>query len=192
ADGDYHELSQLDAEIITAAKEAIDTNYYKLIIHHFRTLADSSQARPEEKLALIDIGTSYLFLTLAKHLIFGQFDYVGANRDWHAREEGLYLAFLRGEREEGLHEALLALKPQTRQYRELRDAYEKWSMMGDSGWYRIAIPGKMAMGDSHAVVSDVKERLHQLGYHNGNDRSDYFDAATAKALAHFQRDHGLL
>lgn len=192
ADEDYHELSQLDAEIIAAAKEAIDTNYYKLIIHHFRALADSSQTRPEEKLALIDIGTSYLYLTLAKHLILGQYDYLGANRDWHEEEGALYLAFLRGEREKGLHEAIRALKPQTRQYRELRDAYEKWSMLGDSGWHPIAIPGKMAMGDSDAVVSDVKERLHQLGYQPSNNRSDYFDTATAKALALFQKDHGLI
>lgn len=81
-----------------------------------------------------------------------------------------------------------------KQYYLLRDALKKYrSIAADGKWDPIAMTGAkpMAVGESSATVSQIRERLFRLGYLSTNNRSSKYDKELAQAVLRYKKNTGI-
>ncbi len=85
-------------------------------------------------------------------------------------------------------------EPKEYHYQELKDALIKYlELQKDGGWPYVPFDGVLKPGETHNIVSLLRERLRISGDY-GNCRSDeenVYDTCLKDAIVYFQKRHGL-
>ncbi len=152
--------------------------------------------RPET-LADLEMLLTDSFLLCGSHLVHGQVNPETVLSEWFikGRVEDLAAALERGLAARDVPAALDSLRPGFATYRGLRRAYREMGALAAAGGWPDFPPGpKLVRGDREPRVAALRRTLAAMGELGlGTPAADpeLFDAELERALAAFQRRHGL-
>ncbi|WP_200975978.1 murein L,D-transpeptidase [Echinicola sp. 20G] len=155
-----------------------------------------------EDIANLEILMSNKFLKLSKDLHLGKVDPSQFSETWKIdrKESAASLEVLLKEIGQGkkgsVEDVLEELRPENALYRQLRERLKvvlQARQEKEENVEPIVYEGKLEVGDSNAVITQVRTKLASLGYEEvSSEETSRYDEKLEKVVKCFQSRHGLM
>ena len=201
SDGSCRRIGDLLAAVADLRHEALIPDQYHLaLLERLQNDAQSSGLLREklrlERIVDMELLATDAYLTSARHLLSGRISPETLGPDQQAvRKETDLIAALETAVESGRVQPMLSsFLPDHSGYRRLRRALKHYRRIAENGgWNSLASDAVLRMGMKDPRVAALRSRLTMEGYHSDGKPREVtrFDASLKRAVADFQRQHGL-
>lgn len=180
------------AFIAGASRHGLDPDDY-----HADLLRQLQPEQDESEAHLFDLVLSDGLLKLAHDMTQGRLDPAIVDPKWSIpRQPFDAVTFLREALSgNNLNASLNSLVPDSRSYRQLLNAAERYKrIVDDGGWIKIPATPLLRAGDAHDNIAVIRQRLLTEGYHVDLPRPskrNIYDDQLRQAIQQFQRQHSL-
>lgn len=140
-----------------------------------------------------ELRLSSAYLAYAEDMLTGRFP-PKLDKKWHYPVPSMDAAaqLTQAADSDDIAKTLAGLAPTLKDYQVLVEARKKLvTIMNRGGWSPIQLTETLEPGQTHSDVSELRKRLQQEGYYDGDDKSQTYDQALQSAVKSFQRAHGL-
>ncbi|TZF82645.1 L,D-transpeptidase family protein [Pedobacter sp. BS3] len=160
----------------------------------FDSLLNEANHQPSKHNIQLELMLTAQYFTFAQIAWQGMDTSVSKSANWYLpRKKISYDLYLDSLLKKPFNKDGASQEPVYRQYELLRGFLSKYRALAEKeSWDKIVADKRSYKpGDSSAVISAIKHRLHLLGDYSGNSFDGKYDTLTEKAVAQFQYRHGL-
>lgn len=171
-----------------------DSSLYNSDLHQrvgYMMESDDAFSPSDPNIVVTELRLTKLFLDFIDRAYTGKVN--PAKVQWHIPKKKVNAVELLDEFVSNRGKDINDWLPANKQYIAMRERLLRFQKLQGQEWPQISLGDKKVykLGDSAAVVSELKNRLYILGDLATQDRSTLYDNAMEAAVIAFQRRHGL-